>query len=98
MSSDLQQLFRNRRALLWICQQYDLEPHETPHDYDLPEPQAASRYRSTINDNDTGLASRYWTALWLEGARSPVLTALRTASETRLPVVLSSEADATAKV
>lgn len=93
-------LLADRRALLWVCQRYDLLPDESPHDYDLPDTEAALRYRRDVSDLDRSLAAYFWEAAWLEGASSRLLDAFRSvaegqASSTRRPVVvLASEDDA----
>lgn len=95
---------RNRRGLLWVIQRYDLNPNEEPHPSDLPENEAAVRYRSTPDDTDRGLASLYWEAAWFEGAISPVLKAMRENADSQLSknrravVVLAGTADAAARV
>jgi len=98
-----ERFFRERRALLWVCQRYDLVPGEAPHDFDLPETEAVFRYRKEPSPGDETLCKLYWEAIWLEGARSPVLTSLRRqeqrdSSAPRKVVVLASEADAKAQV
>jgi len=74
------------------------------HRYDLPAPEALLRYRSSASAVDEAVARRYWEAAWLEGARSPLLDALRRTSEQqrtehrRSVVVLASEDDARARI
>jgi len=101
-SSELSALVRNRRAELWVCQRYDLAPGEEPHDLGVSAPEAALRYRSEVSEVDKDLASLYWNAVWLEGASSPTLKALREedqdAEGRRRLVVLASAADANAEV
>ena len=70
--TELQNFFANRRALLWVCQRYDLMVDEAPHEYDLPETEASMRYRKELNATDEKLCSFYWEAIWLEGVRSPI--------------------------
>ena len=93
---------RDRRALLWVCQRYDLAPDEVPHDYDLDPIEASLRYRKESNSLDQSIAGRYWEAIWLEGARSPVLDCLRSKIENlgsaRPLVTLAGAADANAKL
>jgi hypothetical protein len=104
LPGNLVRLIRDRQALLWVCQRYDLPPGEQPHDYDLSEAEASLRYRASVDETDRGLASVYWEGVWLEGARSPVLAAIRDetakqpAAGRRSIVVLASEADAQARV
>ncbi len=96
--------FRDRRALLWVCQRYDLLPNEEPHRYDLPANEASLRYRTEPQDIDFELANLYWEAIWLEGAKSPLLAAVRKkaeeqpSSKRRSVVVLATENDAHAEV
>src|SRR5947207_2049543 len=73
----LAKFFQERRALLWVCQPYDLLPGEQPHASDLPVTEAALRYRKSPNATDDAIAKLYWEAAWLEGARSPLLASLR---------------------
>ena len=104
ISSEAVQSVRARRGLLWVCQRHDLSPGASPHPFDLPGAEAALRYRSGPSPEDNALARLYWEAVWLEGARSPLMAALRTASQPdaatvgRNVVLLSSEADAVAEV
>lgn len=100
---DLQKFLQERRALLWVCQRYDLNSGENPHDYDLPETEAATRYRKQPTMADETLSKLYWEAIWLEGARSPLLSSLRKREQQDLPatrkmVILASEADANANL
>jgi len=102
--SELIRLFRDRRALLWVCQRYDLLPGEEPHDYKLPPSEASLRYRPEPESTDFKLAARYWEAVWVEGARSPLLEVFRATAEKQLPgasraiVVLASDTDSRALV
>jgi tetratricopeptide (TPR) repeat protein len=95
---------RNRRALLWICQRHDLLPSQSPHDYGLPFAEASLRYRRHPSKFDVALASLYWEAVWLEGAASPLMDAIRTTLEgepsarRRNLVTLASAPDAQAEV
>ena len=90
---------RNRRALLWVCQRYDLIAAAEPHRYSAPETDVAPLYRSELTEADRRLAGLYWEAAWLEGARSPVLAAMRARGwGGRHLVVLSSEAEASASI
>ena len=71
---------------------------------DLPPSEATLRYRDHLEKSDVDLASHYWEAVWLEGARSPLLTALRQEGEKsfsrtrRAVVVLSGPADSRTQV
>lgn len=102
--SDIAAKIRDRRALLWVSQGYDLLENEEPHDYDLPPTEATIKYRHDINPTDKIIASLYWEAIWLEGAKSPILQALHereTNSEgknLRPIVVLSGTDDSKAQV
>lgn len=78
---------RDRRALLWVCQAHDLLPGEEPHDYSASEAEAVRRYRREPDQLDLSLSSYYWEAVWLEGAASPLLSALRSAAQTTEPDV-----------
>src|SRR5580700_3875933 len=95
---------QDRQALLWICQRHDIQAGDEPHDYGVPPEEAALRYRSTPTETDELLGNLYWEAVWLEGARSPVMTAMRTAdsdptnTNKRPLVALASEADTNAQV
>lgn len=95
---------RNRRALLWVCQRHDLLSGQTPHDYGLPSAEASLRYRHHPSKSDVALASLYWEAVWLEGAASPLMEAIRKTLEgepsarRRNLVTLASAPDAHAEV
>lgn len=102
ISSELTALLRNRRAELWVCQRYDLLPGENTHDYGTPIAEVGLRYRLQPDGTDQSFARLYWNAVWLEGANSPILRALREEEQSAHPlrrlVVLASEADANADV
>lgn len=68
---------RNRRALLWTCQQYDLVPGASTHAPDIPPDAVASLYRRSVTGEDCRLASLYWEAVWVEGAHSAFYDAYR---------------------
>lgn len=94
---------RDRRALLWACQAYDLRPGEQPHDYTIPAAAAAVRYRLQPGPLDLDVASYYWEAVWLEGAASPLVPALKAAAqaadpEVRQVVMLTADDDASAQL
>jgi hypothetical protein len=80
LPSYIQDLIRDRRSLLWVCQIYDLEDGQEPHDYNLSQSEAQFRYHPKANELDQHLASFYWESVWLEGARSPLLNAIQTKS------------------
>ena len=96
--------FQNRRALLWICQRYDLNAGDEPHSNDSSSAEAAVLYRTDPSETDRLLASIYWEAVWDQGARSPLVTLIRESSgdhgpgEQRRVVVLAGAADPEAKV
>src|SRR5260370_42496964 len=75
--------FADRQALLWVCQKHDLREGEEVHGLDMPSAMASLRYRREPSALDRQIANLYWEAVWLEGAQSPVLTAFRSAAETR---------------
>jgi hypothetical protein len=95
---------RDRQTLLWVCQRYDLTLDAEPHGYDLPPTEAALIYRSEVNAADRAITARYWEAVWLEGAQSPLLIAMRQTAEKqetehrRPVVVLKEQADVEAQV
>lgn len=101
-SSKVTACLKNRRTELWVCQRYDLQPGENPHDYGTPAAEAGLRYRQQVNDTDRAFSAFYWNAIWLEGVNSPILQRLRhrelSATASRRFVVLASEADANAEV
>jgi len=96
--------FQNRRALLWICQRYDLNPGDEPHSNESSFAEALVRYRTESNDVDGRLANLYWEAIWAQGARSPLVCLIRESSERQGPderrrvVILAGAADPEAKV
>jgi hypothetical protein len=95
---------RDRRTLLWVCQRHDLVQGEEPHDWDIPSSAAALKYRAAPDECDRELAELYWESIWLEGAASPVLRAIRQVSDGqpaarwRQVVVLAGTSDAQACV
>ncbi|MFL6119348.1 hypothetical protein [Actinophytocola sp.] len=94
---------RDRRALLWACQAHDLRPGEEPHDYSVAAAEATVRYRPQPDPLDLHVASYYWEAVWLEGAASPLLPALKAAAQTTEPevrqiVLLAADVDASAQL
>lgn len=101
--SELKKFFSDRKVLLWVCQRYDLEPGEMPHEYDLTETEAVMRYRKESTLTDETLSDFYWESIWLEGIRSPLLASLRRRDTEgfRVPrkmVIMASEADTKANV
>ncbi|RSM77844.1 hypothetical protein DL991_18765 [Amycolatopsis sp. WAC 01375] len=94
---------RDRRGLLWACQAHDLRPGEQPHNYSVAAAEAAVRYRVQPDSLDLGVSSYYWEAVWLEGAASPLLPALKDAAQTAEPdlrqiVLLAADHDASAQL
>ena len=94
---------RNRNGLLWVCQRYDLEPGQNPHDNSLPPGEAILRYRKEATPVDASFASIFWEAVWLEGVASPLHRVFRevsdVGSDVRRPVVtLADGSDAAADV
>jgi hypothetical protein len=91
---------RDRQGLLWVCQPYDLLPEASPHDYRKSPEEVRPLYRPDVSGVDQGFAGLYWEAVWLEGADSPILRAVRAASgaevSNRRPVVLAGAEDAEA--
>lgn len=100
LHSRISSLLKDRRAELWVCQRYDLLEGKDPHDYAVPASDASLLYRLDTNPTDEGLGGLYWGAVWLEGANSPVLRAIRSQSEqaVRRPVILAGDADVQADV
>ncbi len=101
LDANIQRRIKDRQALLWVCQPYDLQPGEQPHELDLPSEAAQARYRSAVTETDRGLVRLYWEAVWLEGANSPILQAIISTTRggeerVRPPVVLSGADDAEA--
>ena len=93
---------RDRQSLLWVCQPYDLRSGEHPHELSLAPDAAQELYRSAISDTDRGLAELFWEAVWLEGAHSPILKAVKVITDVggqkvRPPVVLSGSDDVEAE-
>jgi tetratricopeptide (TPR) repeat protein len=93
---------RDRRALLWACQARDLRSGEEPHGYSVAAAEVAVRYRLQPDPLDRHVASYYWEAVWLEGAASPLLPALKAAAGTepdsRQIVLLAADDDAAAQL
>lgn len=100
----LARAFQNRRALLWICQRYDLNAGDEPHSNDVSPAEAAVLYRAEATTADRSLAGLYWEAIWDQGARSPLISLIRDSSEgqgtsqQRRVVTLAGAADSEAKV
>jgi hypothetical protein len=89
---------RDRQGLLWVCQPYDLVPGALPHNYKQSLDSVRALYRPDVSEVDRGFAGLYWEAIWLEGADSPILRAVRdfavrTEGADRRPVVLSGAED-----
>jgi len=95
---------RNRQGLLWVIQRYDLNVAAEPHDLDVSPAEARVRYRAEPDQTDQRLAALYWEAGWFEGAKSPLLEAMRRnaqeqpSNSRRAVVVLAGAADAKANV
>ena len=91
---------RDRQGLLWVCQPYDLLPDASPHDLQRSPEDVRLLYRPDLSAVDKGFAELYWEAVWLEGADSPILRAVRAATaadaSSRRPVVLAGAEDAEA--
>ncbi len=103
LPDDVVRLARDRRALLWVCQRYDLRSGAEPHTLSDSYDESVVRYRETSSGTDFALASRYWEAVWPEGGRSPLLRELRSepdggSADRRPVVVLAGEADSRASV
>ena len=89
---------RDRQGLLWVCQPYDLVVDALPHDEKQSPDAVRALYRPDLSEVDLGIAGLYWEAIWLEGADSPLLRALRGSAErmeasSRRPVVLAGAED-----
>ena len=95
---------RDRKAMLWVCQRHDLAAGAEPHDYDVPAGAALLRYRDAPSETDRAIAGLFWDCVWLEGARSPLLDAIRDRVRqsgdptARQVVVLAGANDADARV
>ena len=104
LPTSLTRAVRDRQGLLWVCQRHDLLPGLEPHAYDLAAAEASLLYRKHPTRVDVTLASLYWEAVWLEGAASPLQSAIRQTIETqpsrtrRALVTLADAADAVAEV
>src|ERR1039458_7657255 len=98
LSNNILRFFRNRNAMLWNCQRYDLAEGAAAHDYSLPPGEAALRYRTGTTAADRAFASYHWEAIWTESARSAIVNLLRASPGSRQVVVLSGAADAAASV
>jgi hypothetical protein len=99
--SDVAELIRSRHGLLWTCQKFDLRPNQKTHGLDLKPTEAALGYREAPDATDRRLASLYWEAIWAEGAKPVMLSAIKIPSGSsigRRVVVLASEADMSARV
>src|SRR5438309_11888555 len=90
--------FRERSALLRLCQPFDLRPEAQAHDYSVPAAMASLLYRDETSLIDLFLASCYWEGIFLEGAKSPLLNLLRQKQSQRQLVVLVDSSDASAVV
>lgn len=96
--STVQRRLRDRQALLWVCQGYDLREEQKPHGLDVPAEAALGLYRApTVSDGE--LMGFFWEAVWLEGAKSPILESVKSigvVEGTRSPIVLAGPDDANA--
>jgi len=92
-----------RRALLWVCQRYDLIDGMEPHSFDAPWTEVMLKYRTEPISSDALIAKLPLRAIWMESASSTLLSLLRETSQGstvehgRKAIVLASEADSKAK-
>jgi tetratricopeptide (TPR) repeat protein len=98
--SKLIPFFRDHKTLLWVTQRYDLIDGAAPHDYEAPASEISYLYRESPSEADGRIAMRFWRAAWFEGAKSPVLSAIRSQVQdssydnVRNVILVASEADA----
>lgn len=92
--------FIDRKALLWVCQRYELTPGAQPHSYASSPSEVRLLYRSEVNDIDRALFGFYWEAIWVEGASGLSARAARTSTDnSKRPIAeLSRAEDATSPV
>ncbi len=81
LSTTIATSLQARNTLLWVCQPYDLCEGEDPHGYSDSPSDVILRYREQVDQTDEGIASLFWEAVWLEGAKSPLLSAFRKAAQ-----------------
>ena len=84
------------RLLLWVCRRYDMRDHSEPHDLADPAEVVASYSKDKPTADDSLLASTFWEAAWVEGARSQFLrlySELQRNGPVRRPVVVLSRAE-----
>lgn len=94
--------FKNRRALLWLCQRYELKPGQPIHELDENPNELQPRYRQEPTLLDMRIASIHWEAIWSDSAKGIIEKAVRQQLDRiadkpvgtiRRPVVLVADPD-----
>src|SRR5437016_5088767 len=88
--------FRDRRALLWLVQRYELKPGSQPHSRGASADEIASLYRSELDARDASLLNWYWEAIWTEGVSGIVARAAKAgaSAQGRRPIEIARAEDA----
>lgn len=94
--------FRNRRALLWLCQRYELKSGQPIHELGENPNELQARYRQEPTPLDMRIASIHWEAIWSDSAKGIIEKAVRQQLDRiadkpvgtiRRPVVLAADPD-----
>jgi len=100
LSGDSINQFRNGRAILWLCQRYELRPNEETHDLGEDPEVLQARYREEVTALDDRIASFAWEAIWSDSCKGLIAQAVtgqldraHAAGATRRPVILASNPD-----
>ena len=69
--------FRERHALLWLCQRYEIEPDQPLHSFDQDPSEVRLLYRNQISELDRRIADVFWEAIWTDSIKGLVSTAIK---------------------
>ena len=97
--ADVLTSFRNRQALLWLCQRYELKDGEVTHQLDRHPNEVSSSYRDNISELDLRLANIFWEAIWTDSVKGVLLSAIEELNHSsgnpnvRRPIILAADPD-----
>lgn len=100
LSGDSISQFRNGRAILWLCQRYELRPNEELHELGEDPEGLQNRYRQEVSALDARIASFAWEAIWSDSCKGLIAQAVtreldraQGSGAVRRPVILASNPD-----
>jgi hypothetical protein len=100
LSADNISQFRSGRAILWLCQRYELQPNEALHELGEDPAVLQTRYRQDISALDARIASFSWEAIWSDSCKGLIARAVteeldraQGSGTARRPVILASNPD-----